>query len=572
MLNYSGAVFGDRLDSLEGNAGEVHLVNEDGYWLHAPDPSLEWGFMFDDGSSFAASLPETWEQLRTTQAVEGISAAGRFAATTLRPMAHEDVADLRPGASRVRAPYTWKLITLQPEERLAGMLHAHLLRALLELGLATLLLGPLAWGYVESRERRRRALAELVASERRFASVTDSIPDAIVTVDRAEKVLTWNRAAAEIFGLGDSDVAGMPISWLVRNTEPRRATRLLDLPPGQQREMVGMRNDGKGFPLEVAVGNWTDESDEFISIVGRDITARREAEDTKQNLETELLHARKLEAVGQLAAGIAHEINTPTQFVGDNTRFLKDAFGDVEQLIAENRRLIEDLEAAGSAELAGRLRETMEEADVEFLEEEVPRAIDQSLEGLGRVGKIVSAMKEFAHPGSQGKTAADLNHCIESTVTVATNEWKYACDMELQLDPTLPSVVCSAGEINQVVLNMVVNAAHAVEEQLGERPTEKGLISISTETARDHVEIRIGDSGSGMPPEVRDRIFDPFFTTKAVGKGSGQGLAIAHDVVVRKHGGTIQVESEPGHGTTFIVRLPLQPNEQPDPTLEEATP
>ncbi|MCP4810439.1 MAG: histidine kinase, partial [Proteobacteria bacterium] len=332
---------------------------------------------------------------------------------------------------------------------------------------------------------------------------------------------------------------------------------LLDLPPGQQREMIGMRNDGQGFPLEVAVGTWSDDQDQYVSIVGRDVSARREAEDAKQNLETELLHARKLEAVGQLAAGIAHEINTPTQFVGDNTRFLKDAFVDVGQLIAESRRLVDELSVAGSTEQAERLAACLEDADVDFLEEEIPRAIDQSLEGLGRVGKIVSAMKEFAHPGAQGKTAADLNHCIESTITVATNEWKYCCEMELELDPDLPNVFCSAGEINQVVLNMVVNAAHAIEERLGERPTSKGLINISTRSFEDQVEIRIGDTGAGMAPDVVERVFDPFFTTKSVGKGSGQGLSIAHDVIIRKHCGTIRVESEPGVGTTFIIQLPL---------------
>jgi signal transduction histidine kinase len=176
-----------------------------------------------------------------------------------------------------------------------------------------------------------------------------------------------------------------------------------------------------------------------------------------------------------------------------------------------------------------------------------------------RVSKIVGAMKEFSHPGTGEKTAVDLNRAIESTLTVATNEWKYVAEVATDLDAALPPVVCLPGEFNQVILNMVVNASHAIGDVVGDGGKGKGTITVSTRHDGDDVEIRIRDSGTGMPEHIRARIFDPFFTTKGVGRGTGQGLAIAHSVIVDKHGGTIQVESEVGKGTTFILRLPIQP-------------
>ena len=195
--------------------------------------------------------------------------------------------------------------------------------------------------------------------------------------------------------------------------------------------------------------------------------------------------------------------------------------------------------------------------DVAYLTKEIPEAIQQSLEGIERVAKIVQAMKEFSHPGSEEKTAIDLNSAIESTLTVARNEWKYVADMVMELDPTLPLVPCLPGELNQVVLNIIVNAAHAITDVVGDGSRGKGTITVSTRRDGGWVEIRITDTGTGIPEAVRDKVFDPFFTTKEVGKGTGQGLAIAHDVVVKKHGGTLTFTSEIGQGTVFRIRLPL---------------
>ncbi len=264
----------------------------------------------------------------------------------------------------------------------------------------------------------------------------------------------------------------------------------------------------------------------------------------RTQLGRQLLQAQKLEAIGQLAAGVAHEINTPAQYVGDNVRFLKGAFADLVRFAKERP--------------AGADAKPDAETDVDFLVEEIPAAIDQTLEGIGRISTIVSAMKEFSHPGVSTPTPVDLNRAIQSTLTVARNEWKYVADLETHFDPGLPPVPVIPGEFNQVVLNLVVNAAHAIAGKLGKDSGQKGKIAVHTRRDGEIAEVRVQDSGTGIPEAVRDRVFEPFFTTKEVGRGTGQGLAIARSVVVEKHGGELFFETELGVGTTFVIRLPLE--------------
>jgi PAS domain S-box-containing protein len=287
--------------------------------------------------------------------------------------------------------------------------------------------------------------------------------------------------------------------------------------------------------------------------------ACRLAEAEKEEMQLQLLHAQKLESVGRLAAGIAHEINTPTQYIGDNTSFVQQAFGDLTKLIDKWSALVEEAKAGNvRAELLNETEMLAEEIDLRFLCEEIPKALAQSVEGVERVSRIVSAMKEFSHPGTGEKHPADLNKAIESTVTVSRNEWKYVADMVLELEPSLPPVPCLEGDIKQVILNLIVNAAHAVADAVGEGGDAKGIITVTTRADGEWVEIRVADTGTGIPDEAKSKVFDPFFTTKEVGRGTGQGLAIARSAVVDKHNGTITFETEVGRGTTFIIRLPLQ--------------
>lgn len=296
----------------------------------------------------------------------------------------------------------------------------------------------------------------------------------------------------------------------------------------------------------------------FYDLSELELRARlSQVEDIKQ-LHDQLAQAKKLESIGELAAGIAHEINTPIQYVGDNTRFVQTACEDITAILEVCQSLIGDSEVQGDlAAKTVQLQETMDDADVEYLIEEIPTAIKQSLEGVDRVAKIVRAMKEFAHPGVSEMTPTDIGKAIENTVMVARNEWKYVAELETEFDPSLPLVPCLPGELNQVLLNMIVNAAHAIADTLSESADRKGKIQISTALAQPYAEIRIKDSGSGIAQENIERIFKPFFTTKSAGKGTGQGLAIAHSVIVEKHLGSIHVESNIGEGTTFIIRIPL---------------
>ena len=273
--------------------------------------------------------------------------------------------------------------------------------------------------------------------------------------------------------------------------------------------------------------------------------------------QAQAANASKLESIGQLAAGIAHEINTPTQYVGDNVRFLGDAFASVHKCIDDLTSLTSP---GGESVSAISVRASLSRVDMPYLCEEIPKAIAQSLEGIQRIAKIVGAMKEFSHPGHD-LTPTDLNHAITNTIAVATNEWKYVATIATDMDATLPPVPVIPGEFNQVILNIIVNAAQAIAAAHVADVASKGTIHIVTCHSAQWAEVRISDDGCGMPRHVQERIFDPFFTTKPVGKGTGQGLSIAHHVIVEKHRGTISVSSEVGRGTTFTIRIPL--------TLEE---
>jgi len=281
----------------------------------------------------------------------------------------------------------------------------------------------------------------------------------------------------------------------------------------------------------------------------------------RKMLEIQLAQALKLEAIGQLAAGIAHEINTPTQYVGDNTRFLQDAFSDLSMLQAKYETLLQAvIRGAATDDIVREVEAAAEEVGLEYLSGEIPKAIQQSLEGVDRVAKIVRAMKDFSHPGKEEKTAIDLNRAIESTITIARNEWKYVADMVTDFDRELPLVHCLPNEFNQVVLNIILNAAQAIGDVVGDGSNAKGTIKVSTCHDGEWAEIRISDTGSGIPEDDKPRVFDPFFTTKEIGKGTGQGLTISHDVIVKKHGGTITFETDVGRGTTFLIRLPIEPD------------
>jgi PAS domain S-box-containing protein len=400
--------------------------------------------------------------------------------------------------------------------------------------------------------------AEMTAALVETKHLISSLPMILIGLSKEREVVYWNSRAEEVFDLAASNVTGLPLSqcgidWDWERIAAGISQSLTQRCPVRLDDVEFRRPDGEERYLSVTINPTNGDQDSILglTITGADMTGRKK-------LETQLQQSHKMEALGQLAAGIAHEINTPTQFVGDNTRFFQDSFADLIQIADICKELVDAAKSNTlSAERILAVERRIAEIDVEYLAEEIPVAIQHTLKGVERITKIVQAMKIFAHPGMMEKEPTDINQEIEKTITITRNEWKYVADLITDFDPSLPLVPCFRAELNQVILNMIVNAAHAVAEVNRDKPDRKGTIRISTRHQGNRAEIQIQDTGAGIPKEIRHKVFDLFFTTKEPGKGTGQGLAIAHSVIVEKHKGTITLESQVQKGTTFILSLPL---------------
>lgn len=341
---------------------------------------------------------------------------------------------------------------------------------------------------------------------------------------------------------------GSPV-WVslssIRIDKNLRLGILHDLMERKQAESAIQRANDK---LEVRIGERTAE----LRAANAQLLQQMQE---RQRMEQELQLAHKLEAVGQLAAGIAHEINTPMQFIGDNVHFLREAFDDLLGLIEHYATLKDTVRKGGDGlALLTAIEAAEASADLDYLREHAPRAIERTLDGISRVCSIVSAMKVFSHPHND-KAPIDINAAIQTTLTVVRNEYKYVAEVDTEFGD-LPLVPCHGGDMNQVFLNLIVNAAHAIEA-VQESGDDLGHIRIRTSYEDGLVVIAVSDTGCGIPEPIRHRIFDPFFTTKEVGRGTGQGLSMVRTIVVDKHGGSLNFDTEMGHGTTFFVRIPI---------------
>ena len=409
----------------------------------------------------------------------------------------------------------------------------------------------------ELAEQVEKHIAEMARETKYTRAIINSSNEAYMEADSEGRVIDWGTKAEALFGWNATEVIGKPLSALLKchasstDSLPELLADLAANNAGQRRELVAIRRDGRELPVEASISSLDLEGVRIFNAFVHDITSRHK-------LQTQLGHAQKMEAIGHLAAGISHEINTPTQYVGDNTRFLLDAFNDFSEVLGKYDELLKAASAGEATEgIIAATEAAILKADLGYLLEEVPHAINQSLEGVGRIATIVRAMKALSHPGQKEKAETDIHQAIESAVTISRNEWKYVAEVETEFDPLMPLVSCQAGEVNQVFLNLIVNAAHAIGDVVGSSGGELGKIKISTRVDGDWAELRFADSGTGIPEENRAKLYDPFFTTKQVGKGTGQGLAIAHSIIVEGHDGLIDFETEVGKGTTFIIRLPL---------------
>jgi PAS domain S-box-containing protein len=415
------------------------------------------------------------------------------------------------------------------------------------------------------------AQQRLVELTRRNELLLTSAGEGFLGIDEASTITFANPAAAKLLGRSVLDLVGQKARRMFAHgcpadgvCGPETCPLLKPFKDGAVHRVVNgtfVRGDGTSFAVDfVSTPAREDENIVGAVLTFRDVTEQR-------RIESQLLQGQKLEAIGQLAAGIAHEINTPMQYIGDNVCFLDSSFGDLLKLVDEYKKIVDVLRddpgnIAGNtaliADLSERAAHAEEAADLSFLTGSVPAAIASTTEGIDRVRKIVNAMKEFSHPGGTEKSRADLNHAIESTLTISANIWKASATIDLALDPDLPSVSCHLGEINQVMLNLIVNAAHAIFEVRKDSDGDPlGVIRIETGVKDGFAEIRISDTGGGIPEHVRHRIFEPFFTTKEVGRGTGQGLTLARGMIVDRHAGYLKFTTESGKGTTFIVGLPL---------------
>jgi len=384
---------------------------------------------------------------------------------------------------------------------------------------------------------RKCAESEIAEREATLRKILEGINAGIIIVDpKTFDIVDVNEAAEKILGEPKAAIVGRPcrsFKWTrERDGAVEESCPLLDGNINDEEYRVE-RLDGTTVPVIKTVISVMRSNQLLIFEIFFDITARK-------TMERQLALAHRLESIGGLAAGIAHEINTPIQYIGDNLSFLESAWAEL------------------SAALAQRAERTKGgDSDLKFLMEEAPKALTQSREGVARVAEIVSAMKRFSHVGGEEKSLLDVPKAIQNTVMISRNEWKYHSEIQLDLDPSMQFLSCFPGDFNQALLNIMVNASHANTEKYHDRE-DKGTITVKTSRDGRWFVLSLTDTGCGIPEQNLHRIFDPFFTTKEVGKGTGQGLALCHDIVVKKHGGAIDVRSEVGHGTTFFLRFPLQ--------------
>ncbi len=416
---------------------------------------------------------------------------------------------------------------------------------------------------LEDELQGRKKIEKLVLNAKQELERTiDAMPEMIALLDLEQRIVRVNRPMATAMGLTPAEAIGIKCYSCMHSKKcPPDQCPHLQMLQDKQPHTVEIYEELFNCDLEVIVIPRL--GPDGITLIGsihiaRDITARKKAEQEQKKLQSQMLHNQKLESVGQLASGIAHEIKAPLEHVGTNIEFLDEAIHDVRSLIDRLPILLKAKEEnALTPQLFQDVRQAMHDIDWAYLSSAVSIAVQQSQDTVKRISSIVQEIEDFSQPAGKEMVLTNINSLVLTSIHVTTNEWEDVAEIETDLDANLPSIYCLSDELGQVILNMLMNAIHAISDKLGADPAgQTGTIGISTKHDGEWVELRISDTGIGIPEEIRQRIFDPFFTTKEVGKGTGQGLAIVHDVVVGKHQGNISLVSEVGVGTSFIIRLP----------------
>jgi PAS domain S-box-containing protein len=422
--------------------------------------------------------------------------------------------------------------------------------------------GAVARELAEARLRRehRRALAELTHTSSRLATLVEAAPVAIIEVDLAGRVRRWNPAAERILGWSANEVMGASLPAIPPDQRPEFQAVCAEAQRGRTFagiEVRWLRRDGEGIELTLGIAPLPEEAGSD-GVRPRALLLLASDQVEMKRLGRRLDQAQRLESLGQLASGLSHEIGAPIQAASHDVGFLVQAVEELTVAVAACRELLAahrdgSANDEGLRALAARVGATLDRTDIDYLLLEVPRVLGQVRDHVDRVGRIVRALREVSQPGTAAQTQVDLNRAVECTATIARNEFRHVADLVLDLQPELPTVPGSQAELTQALLNLLVNAAHAVGEATSRKG--RGVITVSTRDLGDCVEVRVHDTGAGIPPQIRDRIFEPFFTTKPVGKGTGQGLPACR-AIVERHRGALEFDSHPETGTSFVMRLP----------------
>ena len=411
---------------------------------------------------------------------------------------------------------------------------------------------------------RKIIQAELEKNQRKYRELIETINEWIWEVSN-QNILTYSSPQVfDILGYSPEDVVGKPSSTLMPKEEARRLISFVTENEKNADKLKSYRHtcehrDKSKVDIDSSIVPFYDENNIVMGYrgVSRDITFIKKSQKEKARLEHQLLHSEKMASIGQLAAGVAHEINNPIGFVNSNLHTLSDYLIDIKSLLEKQETMLSDISSdkldEKETEMIADIKRHAKDLDIEFIISDSNELIGDCKDGINRVKDIVISLKDFAHPGEKKKSFADINGNIDSTLAIVWNELKYNAEIEKNYGD-IPEVKCNIQELNQVFMNLLVNAGHAIETH--------GTITIKTSrVGEDNVEIKISDTGSGIPEEAKSKIFDPFFTTKEVGKGTGLGLNLSYNIIA-KHGGTIEVESEVGKGTTFTIILAAHSGEE----------
>ena len=407
--------------------------------------------------------------------------------------------------------------------------------------------------YDRNQELRSSSL-NLLEHVELISTIIDAVPHIVLTCNENFVIEMANSASAKLLGYPPERLVGHHMDMFLPSYARHR--RELDTESFLVPELAVRKSDGNVIRGELRGRRTSVKGKTFIVVVISDISARKAADALKERISRQMHESRRLEAIGTLSSGISHELNTPIQFIGDNIKFIGLSLNKIYESYKRYDELKCMCEAKGLLlEAVAGLNKFNNGIELPSLVGEIMTATRETVDGIRQVRNIVLLMKEFTHPGTGSPEPSDINRVVQSAITICRSRHKDVVTLETTFAPDIPQVTCRKGQIQQVLVNMIINAVEAIEEQ----DVTTGIIRLETRRAGNTAQIEVSDNGPGVPKELREKIFDPFFTTKQVGKGTGQGLALAKDFIVSQHGGKLRLEHRPGFSTTFVIELPLTP-------------